>query len=277
MHNPYSIGIIPAGGTGTRLGLPFPKELFNIGDEEYYPVVRFSLNCMATAGCEEFILIVNETKAELVQYASKWCYQKGAILHVVYNEEGKKGYARGLLDVKNLVRQRYPERLLFCLPDSVYENEHAFCDLLENGGSCVLGAFHVGNDVRVDRIHGGKLHTKTVFEQCPSRLMWGILNLHCGYYEQMVSDLESHSECIEIGEVINRLGDVSHVDLHSRYYDLGTWPKVSEFFDNFRMRNDKLTATRHAVSIGRAAAAGSGLLGLDSPDECVLDPLGSRT
>jgi hypothetical protein len=257
MRYPRSIGIIPAGGTGTRLGLPFPKELFNIGDEEYYPVIRFSLNCMAAAGCKEFILIVNETKAELVQYTSKWCYRQGAILHVVFNDEGRKGYARGLLDIQNLVRRRAPERLLFCLPDSVYENERAFRDLIEGTGPCVLGAFRVGNDLRVDRIHGGAVHTKTVYDECPSDLMWGILNIRTDYYEQMVIDLESHPECIEIGQVIGRLGGSTHLDLRSQYYDLGTWPKIREFFDNFRMRNEKLTRHHAGVNPRGVAAAGS--------------------
>ena len=123
MQDPYCIGIVPAGGIGTRLGLPLSKELLNIGDEEHYPVVRFSLNCMLTAGCKEFILIVTEAKGDLVQYVSKWCYERSAILHVIYNDEGKKGYARGLLDIENLICLRTPKRLLFCLPDSVYENK----------------------------------------------------------------------------------------------------------------------------------------------------------
>ena len=242
MQNPYCIGIVPAGGAGIRLGLPFSKELFNIGDEEYYPVIRFSLNCMLTAGCREFIIILTEVKADLVHYVSKWCYERGIILHVVYNNEGKKGYARGLLDIEKLVFLRCPERLLFCLPDSVYENEFAFRDLLEEKtGSCILGAFRVKNDVRVDRIQGSMLYIKSVFDECPSTLMWGILNIGRDYYEKMIYDLKANPACIEIGEVINRLGNFTYRDLDSQYFDLGTWPKIREYIENYRMRNEKLS------------------------------------
>ena len=66
---PDAVGIVPAAGKGLRLGLPYPKELYPvIRDGRYKPVCQFVLDNLVTAGVPEIVVVINETKAQLLGY-----------------------------------------------------------------------------------------------------------------------------------------------------------------------------------------------------------------
>jgi len=63
------IGLIPAAGRGVRLGLPYPKELYPIiRDNRYKPISQFVLNNLTVAGLDHVVIVVNETKHQLIGY-----------------------------------------------------------------------------------------------------------------------------------------------------------------------------------------------------------------
>ena len=63
------IGLIPAAGKGVRLGLPYPKELYPIIQNNHYkPIAQYVLDNMTTAGLEHIVFVVNETKHQLMGY-----------------------------------------------------------------------------------------------------------------------------------------------------------------------------------------------------------------
>jgi glucose-1-phosphate thymidylyltransferase len=63
------IGLIPAAGKGTRLGLPYPKELYPVIRENHYkPISQYVLNSLTTAGLHHVVFVVNETKHQLMGF-----------------------------------------------------------------------------------------------------------------------------------------------------------------------------------------------------------------
>jgi dTDP-glucose pyrophosphorylase len=63
------VGLIPAAGKGVRLGLPYPKELYPVIQNNHYkPISQFVLDNLTTAGLEHVIIVVNETKHQLIGY-----------------------------------------------------------------------------------------------------------------------------------------------------------------------------------------------------------------
>ena len=63
------IGLIPAAGRGVRLGLPYPKELYPvIRDNRYKPISQFVLDNLTGAGLDHIVIVVNETKQQLIGY-----------------------------------------------------------------------------------------------------------------------------------------------------------------------------------------------------------------
>lgn len=63
------IGLIPAAGKGVRLGLPYPKELYPvIQNNRYKPISQFVLDNLSDAGLRHIIFVVNETKHQLIGY-----------------------------------------------------------------------------------------------------------------------------------------------------------------------------------------------------------------
>jgi glucose-1-phosphate thymidylyltransferase len=63
------IGLIPAAGKGIRLGLPYPKELYPvIQDNRYKPISQFVLDNLTNAGLKDIVFVINETKHQLIGY-----------------------------------------------------------------------------------------------------------------------------------------------------------------------------------------------------------------
>lgn len=63
------IGLVPAAGKGVRLGLPYPKELYPvIQDSRYRPVAQYVVENLTVAGVEHVVLVINDTKHQLIGY-----------------------------------------------------------------------------------------------------------------------------------------------------------------------------------------------------------------
>lgn len=66
---PNSVGLIPAAGKGLRLGLPYPKELYPIiRQNRYKPVSQFVLDNLVKSGVTDLVMVINETKQQIIGY-----------------------------------------------------------------------------------------------------------------------------------------------------------------------------------------------------------------
>lgn len=141
------IGLIPAAGKGLRLGLPYPKELYPIiRDGRYTPVSQHIVENLIMAGADQLILVINETKHQLIGYFGDGDHFGRPITYVYQNPErrgsgGSAGLSQALDSAYHLFRGR---RVLFGMPDTIIEPRTGFVPLKEGLGETVdvhLGLF----------------------------------------------------------------------------------------------------------------------------------------
>lgn len=130
------IGIVPAGGKGSRLApYPGPKELFPLGWQPYSVngevhrrpkvVSQYVIENIARAGATRIIMVVGEHKHDILRYYG--CGQRyGVHIAYVFQEE-----PLGMLHAIDLA---YPwvrgSRILFGMPDTIIHPSEAFSVLL---------------------------------------------------------------------------------------------------------------------------------------------------
>jgi len=69
LDNENFIGLIPAAGSGTRLNLPFPKELYpTIKGDKYQPIAHYIVKNIIDAGAKHIVFVINESKHQLLGY-----------------------------------------------------------------------------------------------------------------------------------------------------------------------------------------------------------------
>jgi len=177
------IGLIPAGGQGTRIGpLPCSKEIYPIGfdysgDGRPKAVSRYLLEKMFIAGIKKAYIVLREGKWDIPAYLRDG---KMLEMHLAYL----------IMDVPFgvpfTINQAFPfvkEAIVaFGFPDIIFEPDDIFVKLLKrlanNRCDMVLGLFptdrpHNGDMVDVD--HEGKIRNIVIKpQQTNLRFTWGV-------------------------------------------------------------------------------------------------------
>jgi glucose-1-phosphate thymidylyltransferase len=159
------IGVIPAAGLGSRLGVPYPKELLPIVYAEQdgrllpRPVLQASLDQMRTAGVAQCVIVIAEWKLELVRILGDGSSSGVALAYVV------RSVPRGLSDALDAAWPWvHGGDMCMTLPDTIVAPTDALARLRvereTSGADLVLGVFptdkpeqlgpvRVGDDGRV--------------------------------------------------------------------------------------------------------------------------------
>lgn len=225
-------GVIPVGGLGTRLGLPFPKEMLPQKNCDFYnPVMNFLVEKMKLAGATYLIFVHGkEYKKEIVKY-----YNESEYLHIAQDEVG---FANVLLE---LYRYSYSEiskpfkledKILFGMPDSVFDG-NPFIEML-NAPDIVCGLFNTDDRSKVDRYSPSehKFYVKTTRKDTSYNLAmcWGLLKFDYLNLIQMVED-NIFSKETEIGNIINNYPNKFTVMKFGEYLDIGTWNGYNKYLN----------------------------------------------
>ncbi len=215
-------GIIPIGGKGVRLGLPFPKELLpQKGYDVYTPVVDHSITKMLHADIDDIIFVHGtEFKKEVCDYYPKFT-------HVLQTE---LGFSKVLLSAYKYQEYGEKDKFLFALPDSVFRS-NPFLDLIEMEG-VACGLFTTDDLSKVDRISSTD---PQVFEvKSPKRVsntdkFWGVLKFDL---PDLVKLAYASVETNEIGNILNTFSNKKYLEC-GQYLDLGTWPNYNEYIKSW--------------------------------------------
>lgn len=105
--------ILPAAGKGTRLNLPYPKEILRLNNDE--ALIDHSFNFFRDYGRKnvEFVVIVNEDKPELLSYLAK--YKDRYNITFTYQNPSEKEYTGAIKSASHL----FGEHNLVLLPDTL--------------------------------------------------------------------------------------------------------------------------------------------------------------
>lgn len=116
--------IMPAAGKGTRLNLPYPKEILRLDKEQ--ALIDLSFEQFRNYGRNDvrFVVIINEEKTDIVKYLSK--YKDRYDIIFIYQDPHEQEYTGAIKSAKNL----FTEYNLVMLPDSIM-TLHPNTDLLQ--------------------------------------------------------------------------------------------------------------------------------------------------
>lgn len=215
------IGLVPVGGKGTRLGLPFSKELLpQAGRTSYQPVIQHVTDKMIEAGAEKIVFVHGKKyKEDIVRY-----YQQYE--HICQENEG---FAKVLNDLwKRGINKE--DKILFGLPDTLFQ-DNPFQEMLLKPG-IVCGLFTTSADSRVDRLKpDGKFDVKASENLSNSELFWGIIKFDGLDIERIISD-KILDKTDEIGVILNQypFGCVRG----GEFVDLGTWLSLTRYWSTYR-------------------------------------------
>lgn len=105
--------ILPAAGKGTRLNLPYPKEILRLNNTE--ALIDNSFNFFRDYGRKdvEFVVIINENKPELLSYLAK--YKDRYNISFVYQNPNEREYTGAIKSASHL----FGEHNIVLLPDTI--------------------------------------------------------------------------------------------------------------------------------------------------------------
>jgi dTDP-glucose pyrophosphorylase len=130
MTNEVWIGLVPAAGKGLRLNLPYPKELYPIiRNNRYKPVSQFILEQIVHAGVGHVVIVINETKHQLVGYFGSGQRFGCDISYVVqeYQESLPRSTSPGLADALDAAYHlTRGKTVFFGMPDTIIQPTNVF-------------------------------------------------------------------------------------------------------------------------------------------------------
>ena len=105
--------ILPAAGKGTRLNLPYPKEILRFNKEKALIDSSFDLFDGLPRNKVEFVVVINEDKTEIVKYLAK--YKSRYDICFTYQNPDEIEYTGAIKSAKHL----FGENNIVLLPDTL--------------------------------------------------------------------------------------------------------------------------------------------------------------
>lgn len=214
-------GILPVGGKGVRLGLPFPKELLpQKGFDQYTPLIDHVVAKMREAGAETICFVHGtELKRGIADHYSDE-------IHLI---QRTPGFATVLRDFYEYQPPRDTDKILFGLPDSVFGG-NPFVEMVTKPG-IVCGLFKSNNRTKVDRLHKTNdqfFEVKAQKSDTNQDWFWGVLKFDGADLSHIIEDglLDRYTE---VGAILNQCHK-THV-YGGPYLDLGTWDNYNHYLN----------------------------------------------
>jgi len=213
-------GLIPIGGKGSRLGLPYSKEMLPQKNFDYFnPLVTHVVEKMKFAGAEKICFVHGKDfKKDVTEFFNEHIH-----VHILQEE---LGFANVILDFCKKIKIEDDDKIIFGLPDSLFEG-NPFIDLIDKKG-IVTGLFVTNALSKVDRLEKTKNNFQIKVSKTENNLdlFWGILKFDGLNLKKMVED-EVFNSYSEIGDILN-LYEKTHV-ICTSYLDLGTWNNYNKY------------------------------------------------
>lgn len=208
-------GCIPVGGKGTRLGLPFSKEMLPlVGYDHYKPVIEHTTSNMINANCDKIVFVHGEQyKTDIVKYFDNENY-----LHILQQKSSP-------FVINDFLKFFNEGIMLYGLPDTVYYGNPFIESLNYNGNiACIFETND--QELKVDRLNNDhKFDIKSIKLDTNSNKFWGAAKLE-------IKTLPLDFVGNEVGDFLNYIGvDYTY---NSFYEDLGTWKGYKSYISNYR-------------------------------------------
>ena len=213
-------GLVPCGGKGLRLGLPFPKELLpQKGRDHYAPLIDHVVEKMRIAGAHRIVFVHGTSMKD------------GIVNHYpdqTHIGQNKPGFATVLGDFYEHCCPGPDDQILFGLPDTIFEG-NPFPQMLRARG-VVCGLFNTDPYTRVDRL---SKQDDQIFEVKAQKTehnqswFWGCIKFD-GEALRTIMSKRMLDQTTEVGDILNQIPGKIYVRGES-YLDTGTWANYNRY------------------------------------------------
>lgn len=243
------IGLVPAAGKGVRLGLPYPKELYPvIRDNRYKPISQFVLDNLTTAGLSHVVLVINDTKHQLIGYFGDGHRFNCNISYVVQEPANNRdqstspGLAHALDSAYHLTCGK---TVCFGMADTIMQPRDIFLRGLEAftpQDDVVLVLFPTERPEKFGMVSMDEDHSILEIVDKPRQtdltLMWGCI-LWRSRFTEYLHDCVCHKGISDFALIMNSAiaAGLKFRGVHIQngvYIDLGTYEEIMELDSRFR-------------------------------------------
>lgn len=235
--------VIPCAGIGSRMGLPYAKELINLKDDSFFPVIESCINEVIHSGLKRICFIINHNKTDLLKFLGDGNRYGLKFSYVIQESPMSLPHA-----LQKATKNYEKCNILFLMPDSVYKPKGAVSYFIENvdlSAIVNLGLFRTNNPQKFAMVDFSKDNIVTFAEEKNpmSKLewMWGMVFWNKEFTDHLNSlNLEFRLENGREQTLSQVMGVfISNKEVHAvklinyNYYDLGTWDDYRLYKQNY--------------------------------------------
>jgi NDP-sugar pyrophosphorylase family protein len=238
MQNKKLTVIMPAAGKGSRLGLPYPKEIMQLEKDQALIDYSFDFFKKYDRSQVEFVVIVNENKTDIIKYLGK--YKDSYNISFTYQNPIEQEYTGAIKSAYHL----FGEYNVVLLPDTILKlknNMDLYQKVIQNLDSKGFTFFYKKEDNPLMLSTKGSLFVENNFVKlyedkpidgfhrfnaywCSFAFTKKEFNLCMSFMEKSTLKEDVNLEEIKLTPIYNSLG----IEVEN-YLDLGTWPEVKRF------------------------------------------------
>lgn len=236
------IGLVPAAGRGTRLGLPFPKELFPIVKiNKYKPVAEYAVNQIIAAGVKHIVFVINESKHQLLGYFGSGRRFGCSFSYVTQdsyesiNFSRSPGLAHAINSAFHLIQNK---NVLFGMPDTIIQPENVFLQGMDffDHSDVILYLFPTETPSKFGMVRmDSKQKVQEIIDKptfSDLKYMWGCIMWKPVFTDFIHSSVENG--VFDFAEIMNAaiVDGIRFLGLHLKkgeFVDLGTYEDIFLF------------------------------------------------
>ena len=231
--------ILPCAGEGTRLSLPYPKEVHSI--EKNKSLIDYSFDLFSNYGRKdvEFVITLNENKTEILKYLSRY-KSRFNISFTFFNPTeteytGSIKSAKHLFGEKNLVllpdtflRLKSSQDIVKLVSDSLNETGFTFFFKKETDSDMLKtkGSLYIDDDNLVQEYEDKPQDDMNKFNA-----FWTAFAFRKRVFDSCIEFMEKSTlkHRLLVGEIKNTPIYKSKAIEVDDYVDLGTWDQINKF------------------------------------------------
>lgn len=229
--------ILPAAGLGSRLNLPYSKEILRLNNET--SLIDHSFNFFRDYGRKDvdFVVVINESKTDIVKYLRK--YKDRYNISFTYQNPFEKEYTGAIKSAKHL----FGEHNLILLPDTIMTLDPGV-DLFQSVQNSLTETgftflYKKENDFNMLKTKGAlKINDGLVeqYEDKPENNLENFNAFWCSFafrrraFDSSMAFMEKSTlrQRVSVSEIENTPIYKSKGIEVKNYVDLGTWPEIQK-------------------------------------------------
>lgn len=234
--------IIPAAGLGSRLKLPYSKEILRISEEK--SLIDFSFDFFKDYGRKdiEFVLVINETKTDVIKYLSK--YKDRFNISFTFQNPNEHEYTGAIKSAKHL----FGEHNVILLPDTIMKLGPGvdLVESIENSLTETGFTFFYKKETKPEMLKTkGSLYINEnsiieLYEDKPQEKLERFNAYWCSFafrkrvFDQSMTFMEKSTlkQRVLVDEIKNTPLYLSKGIEVEDYIDLGTWQELNRYIKN---------------------------------------------